>query len=94
MSHPIEHAVAAYIVRRKMSDVAWTLAPDIGNVFLPFASERLPEDDIRVLFSRIMHSPLTVIALLFITKGRAWPYALHWLMDSTTHSRKQWSWPL
>jgi len=94
MSHPVAHAISAFVVRRRLSDVVWTLSPDIGNIFLPFASERLPEDDARVLFSRIMHSPLTVIALLFITKGRAWPYALHWLMDSMTHPPKQWSWPL
>ena len=94
MSHPIEHAIAAYIVRRKLSDVAWTLAPDLGNLFLFTASEKLPEQDIRVRLSRITHSPLTVIALLCLTKGRAWSYALHWLMDSTTHPRKQWMWPL
>lgn len=70
------------------------MAPDLPNLLFVTRREWLPDNDPRVLLSRVSHSPLTVALVLLLSRGKAWPYALHWICDSLTHERKQWTWPL
>ena len=69
------------------------MAPDLANLSFIWRKERLPESSPYILASRIMHSPLTVVALLVITRGRAWPYALHWAADVASHPLHCTLWP-
>lgn len=91
---PLEHAVLSFLPRGRAIDVVVGLAPDIANLALVGRSNWIPEAHPVVRASRILHSPLTVAVLMVWTRGRAWPYMLHWLCDVATHAdRRQWSWP-
>lgn len=91
--HPAAHALLSYLPRRSLVDVAVGLSPDLPNLLFIGKRTRLPDSDARVRASRISHSPLTVALVLYVSRGRAWAYAGHWLCDALTHERKQWLWP-
>lgn len=69
------------------------MLPDVANLTFLWEHEWVSEDDVRVRASRILHSPVTVVIVLLLTRGRWWPYALHWLMDVPVHAPHQVFWP-
>ena len=71
----------------------YALLPDIANLTFIFYREHVLEHDARVVASRILHSPIVSIVLLILTRGRAWPYALHWVCDFATHPKRHTLWP-
>ena len=89
----VGHLISTLFVSRKPIDLMLGLAPDLANPTFIFEYGWVRESDPRVQASRILHSPLVVVAILLLTRGRGWAYALHWALDVTTHEPYQVFWP-
>lgn len=90
---PAQHLTITAMLSKRVRDYVYALLPDTANVLLVTRREWLPESHPYVRASRVLHSPIVVLALIVATRGRAWAYGLHWLCDAATHERGQWLWP-
>jgi hypothetical protein len=94
---PLTHLGVTFALARRrgvhISDLLWTLAPDAANPLFILERTRVHEDDPRVRLGRMLHSPLVAFSLFMLTRGRAWPYLVHWICDAITHEPYAVLWP-